>query len=41
MQAGNYYDSILLNLKEDSVRKSPHAGAPPTSMDDRKLPGVL
>jgi hypothetical protein len=37
VEAGDYNNPILLNLEEYSIRKAPDPGAPPSSMDDRKV----
>jgi hypothetical protein len=37
MEAGYYYDPMLLNFEEDSVRKPSHSRTAAASMDDREL----
>ena len=41
VHARNYHNAIFLNVKEDSVGKSPHASAAQSSVDDRKQPWIL
>jgi hypothetical protein len=37
MEAGDYHDPALLNLKEHSIRKATHSNAATASINDWKL----
>jgi hypothetical protein len=41
VETGNHKDLVLLNLVEDSIRKSPHTRAPATTMYDRELQWLM
>jgi hypothetical protein len=41
VEAGNYHNPMLLNLKEYPVRKAPHSCATTVPVDDRRLQRVF
>jgi hypothetical protein len=41
VEAGDYQNSVFLNLEEDSIGKTPDAYAPSSSLDNRKLKRVF
>lgn len=41
MEAGDNYNSLVLNLEEDSIGKTPDTRTSPPSMNNRKLQWVL